>query len=345
YATEILPALPATIYNVRAGNYAFLSRVMPLFVFDRTMAVGMYNSVLCAEDADFRAQDVDVSGVRPELADTAEQDAAAFLENCQIWGVPEVDAPLDAPVNSSIPTLVLNGRFDPITPPVNGEHVAASLSHATNVVFGYSGHGALGSGSCPNTIVRDFLRNPLQTPDLECVAQQPSPAFLTPSSVVFTHLPGRILDAFEGKNSMPVVLAVICLLPLLTLFVVWPIAWLVRILSKPTASAGRSGLLRFARWTAVIAALAGLAFALGITVMVLQAASSGNDIVLLFGVPAGWNWLLLLPWLMGICVVVMIATMVVGWMQRKWPAWEGVYYTLLTLAATVTAAGMILLII
>jgi pimeloyl-ACP methyl ester carboxylesterase len=344
YATEILPALPVMIYRVRDGDYTFLSRVMPLFVFDRTIAQGMYNSVLCAEDADFSSQDVDVSGVRPELADSAVEDADSFLQTCKTWDVPELDLPLDAPVTSDIPTLLLNGRFDPITPPSNGAHAAASLSHAYDLVFGYTGHGALTAGACPEAIAQDFLRDPQREPNSGCIANQQSPAFITPESVTFTPATDRIIDALEGKNLAPLLLAVVCLVPMISLFLIWPIAWLVGKLSQNRQAMPRRPLASLARWAAVLAALVGLLFVGTLTVAVLQAAFSGNDTVLLFGVPRSLGWLIGLPWVMGILTLAMLIGTIAAWMRGYWSIWGRGYYTLLTLAALCSAAGMLLLV-
>jgi pimeloyl-ACP methyl ester carboxylesterase len=343
YASEIIPALPVVIYQARDGDYAFLSRVLPLFVFDRTIAVGMYNSVICSEDADFTAQDVDLTGVRSELADTAMQDAEALLRSCAIWGVPELDAPLDAALHSDVPTLLFNGRFDPITPPSNGEHVAASLVRSYNFVFGSTGHGALATGPCPEGIARAFLNNPAQQPDGSCAADQTAPTFVTPKTVAFTRLTTRVIDALDGKNLVPLVMASVCLVPLLSLLLIWPIVWLVRALSNQPQT--RAALARPARWAAVLAAILGAAFLIGIAIVVLQAAFGGNEIMLLFGLPANVGWLAWLPWAVAALAAVMVVSAVAAWLQHYWPVWERIYYTLLTVAAVGAAAGMVLLIV
>ena len=45
------------------------------------------------------------------------------------------------PVRSEIPTLLLSGRFDPITPAPNADRVAAGLSHAFRYTFASGTHG------------------------------------------------------------------------------------------------------------------------------------------------------------------------------------------------------------
>jgi pimeloyl-ACP methyl ester carboxylesterase len=124
YASNILPGIPLMIERTEAGDYTFLSGVAPLFIFDRTLAQGMYYSVICAEDADFTPGEVDLSEVRPRFTEGAERELRSFEELCVKWDVELLPDTVDAPVTSEIPTLVLNGRFDPITPPAFGQTAA-----------------------------------------------------------------------------------------------------------------------------------------------------------------------------------------------------------------------------
>jgi hypothetical protein len=77
---------------------------------------------------------------------------------------------VDEPVTSDVPTLVLSGRFDPITPPVGGEIVAKSLPNAVHYVFANGGHGAISDLTCAPTLLPSFLADP-DNPDDACVAK------------------------------------------------------------------------------------------------------------------------------------------------------------------------------
>jgi pimeloyl-ACP methyl ester carboxylesterase len=181
--TALLDVMFQLMYS--AGNYAFAPKiiadledgdataiefVLPLIAFDRTFSEGMYYTVICAEDADFAPSDVNLDGVRPQFADGAIDEASAFLEYCELWEVEELDASVDDPVTSDVPTLLLSGRFDPITPPSNGDLAAATLTNSTHVVHPYGAHGVAFDDPCIDSVMAAFLADPDTAPDTSCVA-------------------------------------------------------------------------------------------------------------------------------------------------------------------------------
>ncbi len=60
------------------------------------------------------------------------------------------------PVKSDIPTLVLSGEVDPVTPPTWGEQTAATLSRSKHIVIPGTGHTAGGTG-CGQRLMREFI--------------------------------------------------------------------------------------------------------------------------------------------------------------------------------------------
>jgi hypothetical protein len=73
------------------------------------------------------------------------------------------------PVSSDIPTLILNGRFDPATPARWGQQIAANLPNSYYYEFEAVGHGSSLSHPCPNSILLEFLSNPTKSPDTLCM--------------------------------------------------------------------------------------------------------------------------------------------------------------------------------
>ncbi len=68
YVGSIIPALPRMIYDARNGHYEFFQRIYSILLFDRSMSIGMYYSVVCAEEANFTPKDQDLTGIRPQIA-------------------------------------------------------------------------------------------------------------------------------------------------------------------------------------------------------------------------------------------------------------------------------------
>jgi pimeloyl-ACP methyl ester carboxylesterase len=109
------------------------------------------------------------------------REAEAVNNACDVLQV-EQKPPFVA-ANPQIPTLVLSGSYDPVTPAPYGDAVARNQTTAYVVTFPGVGHGALfapqgmPAAACVTTIAADFLANPQQAPDRRCLAQV-KPAFV-----------------------------------------------------------------------------------------------------------------------------------------------------------------------
>ncbi|MDX1394290.1 MAG: alpha/beta fold hydrolase [Gemmatimonadota bacterium] len=66
---------------------------------------------------------------------------AGYRETCRIWGARPADDDFWDPVESDVPTLVVSGEFDPVTPPAWGDAVAGYLPNSIHVVVPGGGHG------------------------------------------------------------------------------------------------------------------------------------------------------------------------------------------------------------
>lgn len=91
-----------------------------------------------------------------------------MLEICEGWTSGTAEPWERLPVESDIPTLVLAGTLDPVTPPAWGASVAASLDDATFVEFADHGHALILGGQCPLDLMTEHLRNPGGELDLTC---------------------------------------------------------------------------------------------------------------------------------------------------------------------------------
>lgn len=78
-------------------------------------------------------------------------------------------------MTSDVPTLVLSGEFDPITPPEWGQQVANTLSRRFFYIFPGVGHGAATAHECPTEIVHTFVNDPSLEPDASCVGGMGGP--------------------------------------------------------------------------------------------------------------------------------------------------------------------------
>ncbi len=145
-------------------------------------AEGMFASVECIEEVPFNDLDLAIAWAHdiPEQLRALTDGVIGQFADCAIWDVPAADAIENEPVVSDIPTLLLSGAYDPITPPSWGDEAATYLLVSTHVVFPDMGHGTVDIRPCPTQIALAFLADPWMTPDTSCVDQLGPPEFWVP---------------------------------------------------------------------------------------------------------------------------------------------------------------------
>jgi len=194
YDTRTIPYLPAYIYNMYAGDYDYAYEILdlpylegedePFFeesVVDVTDSEGMFYSVECNEEVGFGDLDQaeeSVAGYPQTLTDGLLASREAMLEICGLWGAGQAATTENQAVVSDIPTLILNGEYDPVTPPVWAYLAAEGLSNAQVFVFPGYGHAVLDAGPCPLAMIVDFLNDPNMPVDASCIAQIGPPDFV-----------------------------------------------------------------------------------------------------------------------------------------------------------------------
>ncbi len=208
YATEIIPELPKLIADVNAGEYDTLALLLSSFLSNSDFfSAGMQFSVQCYEENSFAtAEEITaVLAAHPELEpvfrDSPNLGPNALLL-CDQWGAGTAVPLENEPVTSDIPTLILAGEYDPITPPAWGEQVQANLSNAYFYAFPGTGHGVSLSGACAISIIQSFLAEPTAVPDTTCLAKLGGPAFVTPGGEIAEVVMTPYTDEMFGFSSV-----------------------------------------------------------------------------------------------------------------------------------------------
>lgn len=337
YSTDFIPLLPKTLNDLEAGRYTTLSLVLSSIAFDRTFSIGMYNSVICAEDADFEVSDIQTQGIHPRLAEGAALEHGLFLEMCELWNVPELGPSLDEPTISDIPTLLLSGRFDPITPPAFAEAAAANLSTSYNYTFPTTAHSALGNG-CADKIVTAFLAAPTTEPDSSCLDDEPSgPPFVTSANTLFIGLFAELFSV-TPTAFVEIGLLIFFLAALLSGWLLWPFAMLIRLIIRQSARESEEPprptpwLAYLPRWLTLLLGLIGLIFLISL-VAAVGFTIFDNEAMLFAGLPMTYWPLFLLPPLMALLTVLMLGLMMMNWLRGYGSIWGRLYQLLLTMAA------------
>lgn len=176
YNAEASALLPLTVEQAVKGNFAPLLGQSQLGRGDLSgnMDAGMQLSVMCTEDAPFlkpRPQDADtLLGTRP---------IERIQALCSVWPHGAMPEDFHQPFRSSIPTLILSGERDPVTPPRFAQEVLKGLSNGRVLSLKGMGHGELTIGCMPK-VVQQFIQDPDPGKlDATCLDRiSPIPAFV-----------------------------------------------------------------------------------------------------------------------------------------------------------------------
>ncbi|HEV2540902.1 MAG TPA: alpha/beta hydrolase [Frateuria sp.] len=176
YSPVTAALLPLSIDEAAHGDVGPLLGQAKLISGDLgdSMNGGMQSSVICSEDADLLAP-------RPQDADTmlGTRMIDTLQAVCAVWPRGTRPADFHQPFKSAVPTLLLSGQYDPVTPPRYGDEVLAGLSHARHLVLQGQGHNVIGAGCAPKLVQRFIEDLDPKKLDASCLERlQPTPLFI-----------------------------------------------------------------------------------------------------------------------------------------------------------------------
>ena len=158
--------LPKLIHEANAGRYENLMALVQMMTgqMQDAMAMGMQMSVVCSEDADSMV-------VRAEDAGTVlgNQMPEGMAAMCKVWPKGQVPDDFHSALSSDVPALVLEGEFDPVTPPRYGEEVVKSLPNGRLFVLRGQGHNVIGAGCMPKLFAQFIEKNDAASLDGSCL--------------------------------------------------------------------------------------------------------------------------------------------------------------------------------
>jgi len=202
YLTPLIPAVPQAIYDVYNGDYELMTQLTgQKLLFYRAISRGMEYSVVCTEDLIERTPDdmFEIMMALPsQLRSEVEQDLAVkygIFGACENWPAEEADASFKDPLVSDIPTLILEGELDPVTPPDYGRLVAEHLGNAYFFEFPGFGHAGESTSECALSITAAFIEDPMTEPDAACMAEMPGLVFDVPGEA-----PGLALVPYTNEE-------------------------------------------------------------------------------------------------------------------------------------------------
>jgi pimeloyl-ACP methyl ester carboxylesterase len=173
YGPETQPLLPLLLHEAAQGDFAPITRVglMTAESLMQSLNSNVELSILCSEDFPVfppikSEPDWLLRDMQQNIADT-----------CTFWPRGARKADFHVPDRGSIPTLLLSGEFDPVTPPSFADIAKQELTNATHLVAKGQGHIVL-SRACMPRIAGDFVEQLKVDPaGTKCLDQLAAPAF------------------------------------------------------------------------------------------------------------------------------------------------------------------------
>ena len=156
YTRDLSTLLPLAITNARDDDYALLASLISM-AGEQTelinISYGMHYTVLCNEDYPQyqNRTDVSVDFLSANLAQ-------AFADVCEVWPRYPVDDNYFTPVTSDVPTLMLSGQRDPVTPPRWAEQVGQHLSRSRHLIAP-GGHHSITNEGCVAQLIAQFIQH------------------------------------------------------------------------------------------------------------------------------------------------------------------------------------------
>jgi pimeloyl-ACP methyl ester carboxylesterase len=176
YSPLTAALLPLTLHQALAGDYGPLMGQSRLIdgTLGRQINGGMQWAVLCTEDAPFLKPDPEAKGTLL---------GAGFVEElqrqCAGWPRGQMPRDFHQALHTDIPTLILEGEYDPITPPRYGREVLAHLGDARLLIARGQGHYVMDAGCMPRLVGQFIADLRPKALNARCLnALRPTPPFV-----------------------------------------------------------------------------------------------------------------------------------------------------------------------
>ena len=182
YAETDIPRIPLIMYTMMNDSFDYLGEIVREEYVGASSASrfdeGAYASYNCYDEVPFNdtgraLREAEKYPIQKFMNRGA---TMADIAMCDAWNVPAGEPVEAAPVRTSVPTLLLSGALDPVTPPEWAADSKQYLSHSYHIVWPGIGHGILSASYCADEVARVFLDNPDRDPsETSCIDDPQAP--------------------------------------------------------------------------------------------------------------------------------------------------------------------------
>ena len=177
YSTNGRSLMPLVINQAYLGNYQPLIGLMASTEGEQQVYTGLHFNIVCNEDVPRISEQMKAVDANNNF----DGDTGHFIFDNICPLIPKYRPSDDfyQSVTANIPTLILSGNLDPVTPPSNGEYAAKSLPNSHHIVVKNTAH-IVATSTCANEIVNEFLtKKDPKVLDETCLDDIPEETFMT----------------------------------------------------------------------------------------------------------------------------------------------------------------------
>lgn len=177
YSVEGRSLVPLIIHQAAQGNYAPFAGLTAASDNGMEMFVGLTFNIVCNEDMPKVTEEMFSADADNNF--NGEISHFAWKVACPVWPQYRPSDEFYQPVTADIPTLIISGELDPVTPPSNGDHSANTIPNNKHIVMKNSSH-TPGSSACAISIFSEFLtKKDPKNLDESCLEDIPEESFMT----------------------------------------------------------------------------------------------------------------------------------------------------------------------
>ena len=160
YSYNTIEQLPEFIQALKNGDTEIIVDTISQFLPRLTLInLAVYYAIMTTDEGSYNNKaKLNDDGKGLIFEDTGLSLFSADPEIIEIWPSVKVTSNPMRPVRSNIPTLLISGDYDPVTPPSNGDIVANSLNNDQHIVFTNDGHVPV--NPCFFSLAKQFLDHP-----------------------------------------------------------------------------------------------------------------------------------------------------------------------------------------
>ncbi len=177
YSMEGRSMVPLVIHQAYLGNYQPLIGLIARNEGEQLVYVGLLFNIVCNEDVPQVSSTLKLADANNNFDGAGTHLAWDMI--CPYFPQYRPSADFYQQVTADIPTLILSGNLDPVTPPSNGDFSDKTLPNSHHIIVENASH-TVAISTCAKDIINEFLtKKDPEALDESCLEDIPQETFMT----------------------------------------------------------------------------------------------------------------------------------------------------------------------